>query len=100
MEIRVQSLHFDADKKLVDFIEKKLSKLETFYDGIISAEVILKLEPSGQIQDKLAEIRLSVPGTILISKDKEKSFEAAIDANSESLRRQLIKYKEKRIQYN
>lgn len=100
MEIRVQSLHFDADQKLKTFIEKKLNKLETFFDSIIRGEVILRLEPTGQIQDKLSEIRLNVPGKVLVAKDKDKSFEAAVDAGVESLRRQLIKYKEKKMQDN
>lgn len=95
MEIRMQSVHFDADVKLIDFIEKKLSKLETFYDNIISADIILKLENTGQVQDKIAEVKLNVPGAVLISKESCKSFEEAIDLGSESLRRQLLRYKEK-----
>jgi putative sigma-54 modulation protein len=95
MVIQTQSVHFDADSKLLEFIEKKVSKLPHFYDRIISCDVTLKVEPHGQVQDKISEIKLSVPGTTLIAKENCKSFEEAIDLGVESLRRQLIKFKEK-----
>jgi putative sigma-54 modulation protein len=95
MEIRKQSVHFDADQKLLDFIDRKVSKLETFFDRIVSADIILKLEKTGQVQDKVAEIKLNVPGNTLIAKETCKSFEEAIDKSADVLRRQLIKYKEK-----
>lgn len=96
MEIRKQAVNFDADSKLMDFIDKKLSKLETFYDRIVSADVFLKLEPSGQVQDKIAEIKVNVPGSTLIAKETSKSFEESVDLGASSLRRQLLKYKEKK----
>lgn len=96
MEIRKQAVNFDADSKLMDFIDKKISKLETFYDRIVSADVFLKLEPSGQVQDKIAEIKVNVPGSTLIAKETSKSFEESVDLGASSLRRQLLKYKEKK----
>lgn len=98
MEIQIQSVHFDADAKLLEFIDKKLQKLGTFYDRIISADVILRLEKTGQVQDKIAELKLNVPGSVLIAKETCKTFEEAIDAGSEALKRQIIKYKEKKAQ--
>lgn len=98
MEVQVQSVHFDADTKLLEFIDKKLEKLAVFYDRIISADVILRLEKNGQIQDKVAEVKLNVPGSVLIAKETCKTFEEAIDANVEALKRQIIKYKEKKMQ--
>ena len=95
MKVQTQSIHFDADVKLTDFIEQKLEKLERFYDQIIMADVMLRLENSGQVRDKVAEIKLKVPGAVLIAKETEKSFEAAIDSSVEALRRQLIKHKER-----
>lgn len=96
MEIRKQAVNFDADAKLLDFIDKKLAKLETFYDNIVSTDVFLKLEKTGQIQDKIAEIKVHVPGTTLIAKETSKSFEESVDSGASSLRRQLIKYKEQK----
>lgn len=95
MKVHTQSVHFDADVKLIEFIEQKLSKLERFFDHIIKADVTLRLENSGQVRDKVAEVKLKVPGTVLIAKETDKSFEAAVDASAEALRRQLIKHKER-----
>lgn len=96
MEIRKQAINFDADAKLLDFIDKKLGKLETFYDNIVSTDVFLKLEKTGQVQDKIAEIKMHVPGSTLIAKETSKSFEESVDLSTSSLRRQLIKYKEQK----
>ena len=95
MKVHTQSVHFSADQKLLAFIERKLSKLDQFFDRIVSAKVLLKLENSGLIRDKIAEVRLEIPGTILFVKETNKSFEASIDLAIDSLRRQLIKYKER-----
>jgi putative sigma-54 modulation protein len=95
MEITVQSVHFDADVKLQEFIDKKLRKLETFFDHIVSVDVILKLENSGQVKDKIAEIKLNVPGATMLAKESCKTFEEAIDESADALRRQLQKHKDK-----
>lgn len=96
MEIRKQAVNFDADSKLMEFIDKKLGKLETFYDNIVSTDVFLKLEKTGQVQDKVAEIKIKVPGSTLVAKETSKSFEESVDLGASSLRRQLIKYKGKK----
>lgn len=95
MEIKIQSVHFDADVKLLEFIEKKISKLQTFYDHILAVDVILKLENYGQDQDKVTEIILTVPGNKLLAKENCKSFEEGTDLCVDVLKRQLVKYKEK-----
>lgn len=94
MKVQVQSLHFDADVKLIDFIQKKLDKLDTFYDRTIDAEVILRLNNEG-IQNKTVEIKLNVPGEQLFAHKTNGSFEAATDHCAEALRRQIKKHKEK-----
>ncbi len=96
MRVQTQALHFSADQKLIQFIESKLGKLEQFFDRIISADVILKLENTGQIKDKIAEVRLKIPGGVLFVKGTQKSFEASIDMAVEALRRQLIRHKDRR----
>jgi len=96
MEIRTQAVNFDADTKLIEFIDRKLGKLDTFYDNIVSTDVFLKLEKTGQVQDKVAEIKIKVPGSTLVAKETTKSFEESIDLGAASLRRQLIKYKDKK----
>ncbi len=95
MRVNTESVQFKADQKLVNYIEKKLTKLDNFFDRIIDAEVKLRLENSGQVRDKVAEIRLSVPGNTLFVKEINKTFEASIDSASDNLKRQLKRYKEK-----
>ena len=94
MKVQVQSIHFDADVKLIDFIQRKLDKLETFYDRTVDAEVILKLNNEG-IENKTVEIKLNVPGDQLFAEKADSSFEAATDSCTEALRRQIKRHKEK-----
>ena len=93
----MHSIHFDADQKLVDFIQKKANKLDTFFDRIIDGEVFLRLDKDETNENKIVEIKMNIPGTQLFAKEKSKSFEAAADEAVEALRRQLKKYKEKQM---
>ena len=95
MMIQTQSLHFTADEKLLEFIDKKVGKLEQFYDRIIDADVILRLEHTGQVQDKIVELKINVPGATFVSKETSKTFEESIDMASDALKKQLIRHKEK-----
>lgn len=95
MKLQMQSVHFDADVKLTDFIQKRADKLDTFYDRIIDGEVIMRLEPDEKRENKIIEIKLNIPGEQLFAEKKAGSFEAATDEVVEALRRQLKKYKEK-----
>ena len=95
MKIQTESIQFKADQKLLNYVNKKLTKLDTFFDRIIGADVKLRLENSGQVRDKVAEIRINVPGTTLFAKETNKTFEASVDLAFDNLKRQLSKYKEK-----
>jgi putative sigma-54 modulation protein len=96
MNINVQSIHFDADTKLIDFIREKLSKLTQFTDGILSAEVFLRLEKDGENREnKLVEVRLAVPGNELFAKRQDKTFEEATIAAVEALRNQVVRTKDR-----
>ncbi|MDF2454876.1 MAG: hypothetical protein K0R51_869 [Cytophagaceae bacterium] len=95
MKLQIQSIHFDADVKLIDFIQKKLDKLDTFYDRIISGEVFLKLEKNEEKANKVVNVKLNIPGNDLVVKEQAASFEEAIDMAYENLKRQLQKTKEK-----
>ena len=95
MKIRVQSIHFTADVKLLDFIQKKADKLDQFFDQIISGEVYLKLENTEDVANKITEIKLIIPGNDLFAKEQCKTFEEATDKAIESLRRQIDKRKTK-----
>lgn len=93
MKVHTQSIHFTADQKLIVFIEKKLSKLSQVFDKIINVDVILKLENAGQVKDKIAEIKLQIPGQVLFAKESSKTFEESVDNAIDSLKRQLVKHK-------
>lgn len=95
MKIRVQSIHFSADQKLLEFIQKKVDKLDQFFDQIISGEVYLKLENVEDEANKISEIKLNVPGGVMFAKEQCKSFEEATDLAIESLRKQITKHKDK-----
>lgn len=95
MKIKVQSIHFTADKKLLQFVEEKVDKLFLFYDQIIDSEVFLRLDKSETAENKIAEIKINTPGKILFAKEQCKSFEEATDTAVEALRRQITKHKEK-----
>jgi putative sigma-54 modulation protein len=91
----VQSIHFDADKELVNFIESKVGKLSQYYDRIIDSEVYLKVDKNATNENKIAEIKLAIPGKELFAKKQCKTFEEATDLAVEALRRQIRKHKGK-----
>ncbi len=95
MQVNVQSIHFDADKKLVDFIQGKVNKLDLFFDQIIIGDVYLRLDKSENNENKITEIKLAIPGKEIFAKRKCKSFEEATDLAVEALRRQIKRYKGK-----
>lgn len=94
MKLQVHSIHFDADAKLVDFIQKKVDKLEKFYDRVVDGEVFLRINNEG-VDNKTVEIKVKVPGSQLFAKEQARSFEAATDLATEALRNQIKKFKEK-----
>lgn len=95
MKLNIQSIHFDADQKLLEFIDKKAAKLDTFHDKIIDGEVFLKVDKDAQQENKIVEMKINIPGHHFFVKEKSKSFEAATDVAVETLKIQIIKYKEK-----
>ncbi len=99
MMLQKHSIHFTADQKLLDFIQKRADKLEQFYDKIIDGEVFLRLENDEKKENKVIEIKLNIPGRQLFAKGTDKSFEAATDVAVEALRRQLKKAKEKQLDH-
>ena len=97
MKLQMHSIKFDADHKLLEFIQKKMDKLEQYYDRIIDGEIILRLENDESRANKIVEVKLNIPGDQLFSKTKAKSFEAATDESVEALRKQVQRVKEKQI---
>ena len=98
MKVNVQSIHFRADAKLVEFIEKKLTRLTRYFDKSrnVEAEVFLKLQDTGGPgHEKIIEVKLLLPGGWLIDKKTGKTFESAVTASTDTLKRQLLRHKER-----
>ena len=96
MNLHIQTVHFDADQKLVEHVKEKVSKLEQFHDRIIKVDVFLKLDNIvHNIKDKIAEIRVHVPKADFFVKATSKSFEASFDEAFEALVNQIKRKKEK-----
>jgi putative sigma-54 modulation protein len=95
MKVNIQSLHFDADKKLVEFINERISKLVQYNDSILGADVILKLDKSSDAENKVAEVIMRLAGNELFSKRQCKTFEEAVDGCMEALTTQVKKQRDK-----
>ncbi len=95
MKVNVHAVNFNVDRKLVDFIQERLLKIEKFYDKIVSTDVFLKVENTSDKENKIAEIKIHVPGDDFLVKKQCKSFEEAVELASESLERLVVKRKEK-----
>ncbi len=95
MKVNISSLQFKADVKLEDFVREKVGKLAQLYENVLGCDVILRLESASNNENKIAEIRLLIPGNDLFAKKQAKSFEEAVDNSVDALKRQLKRHKEK-----
>lgn len=95
MEIRVQSIKFDADQKLLDFVEKKVSKLPKFYDGIIGVEVTMSLLQ--EHENKNVKVHVRIPGNDIVIERNAKTFEDSLVDCIDILKDKLVRAKEKRV---
>ena len=95
MITKIQSIHFDADQKLLDHIESTLQKLPHYFEHIQSTEVFLKLEKSEEHHNKIVEIKTEIPGKPLFAESRNKSFESAFDTAFDNIREQVKREKEK-----
>ena len=95
MKVSVQSVNFNIDLELIKYIEKKVNNLEKFNDNIVDAEVFLKVEKSSVKENKIAELKVRLPGNDLLVKKQSKKFEEGISLAVDAIKRQLLKRKEK-----
>ncbi len=96
MNVQIQSVKFDADKKLLDFVEAKMEKLDRFADNSTGADVILKLDKDNDKGNKVATITLRIPGDDLVAERQAKSFEEAVDEAVDAIKKQIEKAKSKK----
>jgi putative sigma-54 modulation protein len=99
MKLQMHSIRFDADQKLIDFIQKKADKLDKFFDRIIDGEVFMRLDKDNNMENKIIEFKLNIPKNQLFAKERAKSFEEASDLAVEALRRQIVKHKDKVVSH-
>jgi putative sigma-54 modulation protein len=96
MTVHVQAVRFDADSKLIDYVEKKVAKLQSFHDRIVKVDVFLKLDNVVHtIKDKIAEIKIHIPRQQVFVKQSSKSFEQSFDEALDAAINQLKRKKEK-----
>jgi len=98
----MHAVKFTADQSLLDFVQAKLNKLDTFHDHIIGGEVFLRLDgaDSNKVKEKIVEVRLTIPGKELFVKEHDKSFESATDRALDVLKDKLIRCKQKRNDFS
>ena len=95
MTVQTQSVHFTADQKLLEYVEQQLKSLERYFGRIVKASVTLRLENAGSSEQRITEIRLNIPGSIVFVREQSKSFEMALTKAISALKRQLMRYKRK-----
>jgi putative sigma-54 modulation protein len=96
MTVNIQSVHFDADSKLLDHVNRKITKISNHHDRIMNVDVFLKLDNViHQIKDKVAEIRVQIPKHEIFVKQSTKSFEESFDMALDAVLIQIKKVKEK-----
>ena len=95
MEVKIQSVKFDASKQLLEFVEKKMSRLERFEDGSTGVDVVLKLDKDSEKGNKVALVTLHVPGGDIVSEQRARTFEEAVDLALDALKRQIEKRKDR-----
>ena len=96
MNIQIHSVRFDADKKLINFVNQKVGKLTQFGEDIVNAEVYLRLNKDQEGENKISEIRLDLSGGPLFAKKQSKSFEESTDSAIDALKKQITRHKQKK----
>ena len=91
MKVNIQSVKFDASKQLIEFVEKKMSRLERFEGNSTGVDVTLKLDKDDEKGNKLALVTLHVPGGDIVSEQRARTFEEAVDMALDAVKRQIEK---------
>jgi putative sigma-54 modulation protein len=91
MEVKIQSVKFDASKQLIEFVEKKMSRLERFEGNSTGVDVTLKLDKDSERGNKIALVALHIPGADIVSEQRAHTFEEAVDLALDAVKRQIEK---------
>jgi putative sigma-54 modulation protein len=95
MKVSIQSVNFNISGELVEYIEKKINNLEKFHDHILGAEVYLKVQSTSEKDNKTVEVKMNLPGNDIVAKKQSRTFEDGVSQAADSIRKQLLKRKEK-----
>lgn len=95
MKVNVHAVNFTVDRKLVGYVQERLNKLEKYYDKVVYSDVFFKLDNNNAKENKIAEIKINVPGDEFIVKKQCKTFEEAVELCADSMERLLMKRKHK-----
>ena len=95
MEVNIQSVKFDASKQLIECVEKKMSRLERFEDSATGVDVVFKLDKDNEKGNKVALVTLHVPGNDILTEQRARTFEEAIDLALDAIKRQIEKRRDK-----
>ena len=95
MTINIQSIHFTADRKLIGLVNKKLEKIQTYFDHITYTDVYLKLDKSTEGSNKIVEVKMNLSGNPVFASERSNTFETAVDKVMTKLSGQVKRYKEK-----
>ena len=96
MNVKIQSVKFDADKKLIDFIQGKMDKMDRFVENALNAVVTLRIDKDDELGNKVAGVKIEVAGGELLAERRCKTFEEAVDLSLDAIKKQIDRYKEKR----
>lgn len=95
MNVKIQSVKFDADMRLIEFIQAKMDKMDRFVENAIGAQVTLRIDKDDELGNKVAIVKIDVAGGDLVAERRCKTFEEAVDLCLDAIRKQIEKYKEK-----
>ncbi len=95
MAINIKSLKFDADAKLIAYVEKKVVKLEKFFDNMGDIDVTLSLLP--EHDNKSVKIKTHIPGEELVVEKNAKTFEEAVTEAADVMKEKIVRATEKRF---
>lgn len=95
MKVNVHAVNFNVDRKLLGFVQTRMDKLDKYYDKVVHSDVFFKLDNTSYKTNKIAEIKVNVPGNEFIVKKQCKTFEEAVELAADSMQRLLVKKKQK-----
>ncbi len=96
MNVQIRPVDVSIKNGTKQFMSKKLAKLEQYYDRIIDVVAWAKEEANGGKEEKVVDVKILVPGNLIIASGAADTFESATEKSVQIAKRNLKRYKEKR----